>query len=215
MDLFPIRVALPEVHACAQEIFFIDRRLFSPAYFASSIALVLGPLLKKQEGVLDRESMLLKIYKDIGRQISQYSADVDAFNRKHPGKRLDVALDFKVDGFIRIEDRVTLTLPLGSDPDVYAKDLFKAHQLPPGEVQTMFIFYFREEILRRIKKVVHEKPHPKKEVEKNNENFQIKTPTVTLSTTPEKLSQGSFYFDASGKVLRIKEERKKRKRSML
>ncbi|KAI5172986.1 hypothetical protein NEFER03_1979 [Nematocida sp. LUAm3] len=210
MDLLPICVGLSEGSVQAKELFLIDPSKYSSSYFLSTIFMALSLQVDKEDTTLSEESTLAWMHREIENQIKKYEVDILSFLRHSPDRRIEVYLNFHVEGALRIEDSIAFSFPLGRTPEKYAEDLFMFYRIPGDELLLLFTFYIREEILNQIRRSTHASEQMQRTPQSSpKEEF----PKVSLSSQ-ERISSMAFVYEGAGKISVTKTTKKDKKKKI-
>ncbi|KAH9386430.1 uncharacterized protein NEMAJ01_1326 [Nematocida major] len=206
MNLLPIKARASEGPSHTCELFFIDRTLFSPEYFFLNVLPLIPGVEKEESGPLSGASSA-RAYAEVASQIKKYTTYIEKFTALYKDAKVNVAIDFQVATFLHITDKVSFRLPIKTEPDIYAKDIFRTYSVPEGELLNIFIFYVRESILSALKAAVRA---PALEIE---DNFQQTEPTVQVANI-HTLNQRLLSYETMGRVTVLSDapERKRRKK---
>lgn len=204
MDLFPVRIGISEGVSQAPELFFIRASTYTSTYFISNIAPFFKILAEKEEAAGWGESVLSRMHLEIKMIIRRFVYEIDAFTRSFPGEKIQVSLDFRIENFLHISDRLNFSFPIGQIPEIYARDLFMSNGLPEGEAMTVFAFYVREEILRYAKEAVEKGSLPAP--------MPVVLPKVNILASPEKIRRASFSYNRHGRATAVKDQEKRKKK---
>lgn len=213
MDLLPIRISISEGPVCIDESFFVGIACFSNDYFNAALRpLILSCLEKEEASVLLAERILSRAQADMEAQVEGYQRTISAYMRKHKGAKLDIHVNFEIDGYIRVTDRISLHPPIFRDLVVYASDLLLRREVPE-EICLLFIFHLSEEALKCMAlKCTEQEARPAEAEQTSQDPFQLPGADVHINSTACASSGPEYAGKYLGKPGHGERERKRKKR---